>query len=250
MLSRSSLIRSFAINDLKLRYKNSFLGFFWSVLEPLLLFVVLYIVFTQIFPNSIPNFGLYLFSSLIVWNGFARATSLGANSIIGRAGIVTKIYFPREILPLSACITSFLMMVFEFGVFFVFVVYLQFVPPITIIFLIPLLVMVFILGLGFALPLSVLNVYYRDVQYIWNVLLQAGFYLTPSFYTWDSVSNIKDILAINPMAQIIDMTHDVTLYNKIPNQSDVLYTIGMTIVILAVGYLVFYKYEKRVAEEV
>jgi lipopolysaccharide transport system permease protein len=184
-----------------------------------------------------------------MWNTFSRATSMGSNSIIGRGGIVTKVYFPREILPLSACATAFIMMTFEFGVFFLFVIFLGFIPPMTIL-LIPIFVVIeFILSFGFSLVLSVLNVYYRDIQYIWNVILQAGFFLTPSFYTWESVPNIKWILALNPMAQIIDMTHDVALYNKFPVLDNVIYVVIISLVILVIGYTVFHKYEKRVAEE-
>jgi len=184
-----------------------------------------------------------------MWNAFARSTSMGASSIIGRGGVVTKVYFPREILPLSACMTSFLMMIFEFGVFAIFIIFLQFIPPLTIVLILPLLIIEFVLVLGVALALSVLNVYYRDIQYIWNVILQAGFYLTPSFYTWDSVPSIKWILTINPMALIIDMAHDAVLYNKIPTQENILYTLGITIIILFLGYVIFRKYEKKVAEE-
>ena len=247
--SRRSLVRTFAINDIRIRYRNSLLGFMWSVLEPLGLFVVLYVVFTHIFKNNIPHFELYLFLSLIMWNTFARATSMGSNSIIGRGGIITKIYFPREILPLSACVTSFLMMAFEFGVFFIFVIFVGFIPPLTILLIPVLLIIEFALSLGMGLALSVLNVYYRDIQYIWNVILQAGFYLTPAFYTWNSVPKIKWLLSINPMARIIDMSHNLALYGILPTQNDIIYIVTTSFAILLIGYAVFRKFEKRLAEE-
>ncbi len=248
--NRRSLIITFAINDLRIRYRNSVLGFLWSVLEPLLILSVLYFVFTNLFKSNVPYYVLYLLLGLIMWNMFTRATSMGVSSIIARGGIVTKVYFPREILPLSSCITSFIMMIFELAVFFAFVIALQFIPPATMAFLPVLLLLEFVLCLGLALPLSVLNVYYRDVQYIWNVLLYAGFFLTPVFYSPDILQRaIRQLFFINPMARIIDMAHNAALYNKMPSAEALAYTAAASFAILLIGYAVFRRYERRVAEE-
>jgi len=248
--SRRSLILTFAINDLKIRYRNSVLGFFWSVLEPLLMFSVLYVVFTQLFKNDIPNYGLYLLLGLVMWGMFSRATNIATGSIVGKGGIVTKIYFPRAILPISSCITAFLMMSFEFTVFFAFLIAVQFIPPITILFLPILLILEFILALALAFPLSVINVYLRDVQYIWGVIVHAGFFITPIFYLpeiWPE--NIRQILFLNPMAHLIDMGHNVALYNKLPTLEGMMYTVIVTFVLLGIGYAIFRKYENGVAQE-
>jgi len=248
--SRRSLIRTFAINDLRIRYRNSILGFFWSFLEPLLMLSVLYVVFTQLFKNDIPNYGLYLLLGLVMWGFFARATTIGSASIIVKGGIVNKIYFPREILPISACITAFLMMSLEFIVFFAFIIGLQFLPPATILILPFLLILEFILALAIALPLSVLNAYYRDIQYIWGVIVYAGFFVTPIFYTSDILpENIRQIYFLNPMAQLIDFGHNAVLFNKLPSAESLIYTVGVIFAILAIGYAIFHKYEKRVAQE-
>jgi lipopolysaccharide transport system permease protein len=208
------------------------------------------VVFTQLFKNDIPNYGLYLLLGLVMWGMFSRATSMGTGSIVGRGGIVTKIYFPRAILPISSCITAFLMMLFEFTVFFAFLIVLQFIPPITILFLPILLVLEFVLVLSLALPLSVINVYYRDIQYIWNVVVHAGFFITPIFYLpeiWPE--NIRQILFLNPMAQLIDMAHDVALYNALPTINAMAYTVVVIFALLGIGYLIFRKYEGKLAQE-
>src|SRR5574337_565680 len=119
---KRSLIYNFAITDLKIRYRNSILGFFWTVLEPLLLLGVLYLVFTNIFKSQIEHYGLYLLLGIIMWNTFTRGTEISLNSITSRTGIVTQIYFPREIPAISSTITAFLMMCFEFVVFGIFMV--------------------------------------------------------------------------------------------------------------------------------
>jgi lipopolysaccharide transport system permease protein len=211
---------------------------------------VLYIVFTSIFKSDIPNYVLFLLLGLIMWNMFTRGTGMALNSILGRGGIITKVYFPREILPLSSCITSFMMMMFEFGVFFAFVIALQFVPPITIVLLPLLLFLEFVLALGLGLPLAVLNVYYRDIQYIWNVLLYAGFFVTPIFYSLQMLpEELQKWFYLSPITQIIDMARNVTLYNVLPTPQTLLFTTLACFGVLVVGYVIFRRFEVRVAEE-
>ena len=124
---RRFLILTFAINDLKLRYRNSFLGFLWTIAEPLLMLTVLYLVFTNILKTDIENYAIYLLLGLVLWFFFVRATTASLASIINRGNILTKISLPREIPPISSCLTSFFMTVFEIGVFFLFMIPLQFI---------------------------------------------------------------------------------------------------------------------------
>lgn len=248
--SRRSLIRVLAINDLKVRYRNSVLGFFWSVLEPLLMLSVLYIIFTNVIRSDIPYYPLYLLLGLIMWNMLTRGTSMSLTSIIARGGIITKIYFPREIPAISSCITAFIMMMFEFAVFTAFLVAFQFVPPLTIIFLPLLLIIEFVLVLGLSLPLSVLNVYFRDVQYIWAVILHAGFFLMPIIWRLDIFpERLQMLLSLIPMTRILDIAHNVTLYNIMPSATDLTYITATSFAILALGYLIFRRFEVRVGEE-
>jgi len=248
--SRKSLIRDIALVDLKLRYKNSVLGFFWTFLEPLLLLSVLYLVFTSIFQSQIENFPLYLLLGIIMWNFTVRATTFSVNSIINRAGVVTQIYFPREIFAISSSITSTIMFAFEFLAFLIFMIVLQFLPPITILLFPIIVIMQFVLVLGLSFPLSVLNVYYRDVQFIWGVVVHSGFFLVPIFYTLDMLpENIRQLVMLNPMAQMIEMAHNITLYGTLPSYQDLSYTIGIIIAIFFGGYFIFKKFEKRVVEE-
>jgi lipopolysaccharide transport system permease protein len=248
--SRKSLIRIFAISDLMIRYRNSVLGFFWSILEPLLMLSVLYLVFTNVFKSQIESYPLYLLLGLITWNFFARSTGMSLNSIIGRAGIVTKIYIPREILPISACITGFIMMMLEFIIFAVFVVAFRFMPPVSIFVLPGLLLLEFVLVLGISFFLSVLNVRFRDLQSIWNLLLYAGFFFTPVFYSLNTFpSQVKNFLLANPMAQILEMIHNTVLYGAAPDPLALSYISIFSVVVLVVGYTVFRLYESQIVEE-
>ena len=228
------------------------LGFLWSVLEPLLLLSILVIVFSNLYRNvSIPHYILYILLSLILWQFFVRGTTMGLNSILSKGKMVSKIYFPREILPLSSCVTALYMTIFELGIFAGFIIAFQFVPPATVIFLPLLLFLEFVLIVGVSLGLSILNVYYRDIQHIWGVVAYAGFFLTPIFYTLDRLPpQVRSIVLLNPMAQIIEAAHNVTLYNIAPTITNLSYTAFLVFGTLIVGFLIFRKLEPRVAEEV
>ena len=247
---RRSLVLAFAVMDLKLRYRNSSLGFLWSIAEPLLMLSVLYLVFTNIFKTEIENYALYLLLGIVLWFFFNRATSMSLTSIIGRGNIFTKIYFPREFPPLSSCLTAFFMTVFELGVFFLFMIPLQFIPSITVFWLPILLIFEFIFILGFALPLSVVNARFRDVQYIWAVILQAGFFLMPIIYELKIFPQaIQDILSYIPMVSILVMARDVVLYDTNPTIEGLGYLIISSVLFLLAGYAIFKKYESHVVEE-
>lgn len=247
---KKSLIIQFAINDVKLRYKNSFLGFLWSFLEPLLMLAVLYFVFTNIMKTDIENYPIFLLLGLIFWYMFSRATSQGQSSLLIRAPIIKKINIRHEFFVISSCLSAFFMMAFEFAAFVVFLVALQFVPGITIIFLPLLLLDLFILSLGFAFMLSVVSVYFRDVQFIWQIILQAGFFLSPVIYTLDMFpENIRWILELNPLVAILDTAHDITLYNTLPDVDTIIRMMGSALIMLVIGYAIFRIKDKKIAEE-
>lgn len=247
---RRSLIILFALNDVKLRYRNSVLGFLWTFLEPLLMLSVLYFVFTNVFKNTIQDYPLYLLLGLITWYMFTRATSAGLTSLLDKAAIIQKVYFRREIIVISSCLSAFFMMCFEFVAFAVFVVVFQFKPTITI-FLLPLVMIdLFVLSLGISLILSIFNVYFRDIKFIWQVFIQAGFFLSPIFYKLDIFpENIRWILNLNPMISILNISRDVVLYNTLPDLNSTAYLIGITAIILGIGVAIFRIKEKHIVEE-
>jgi lipopolysaccharide transport system permease protein len=247
--NRRSLILVFSISDLKTKYRNSILGYFWSILEPLFIFSVLYFVFTNVFKSQIEHYPLYLFLGIITWNMFSRVTSHSLTSILSKSNIITKIYIPREIFPISTSITSFLIMCFEFLVFIGFLIYFNFIPPTTIGLLPFILIPLFILSLGISLPLSIFNIYFRDIGYIWSVFIHGGFFAMPIIYQYNILpENIVSYLSLIPISKIILMSHDVVLYGIQPTFNDWLYLYGTSFAILFVGYFIFKKLEKRLIE--
>ena len=248
--AKRTLIWDFAITDLKIRYRSSMLGLVWSFLEPLLLLTVLYIVFTNIFQSEIELFPLYLLLGIIMWNMVVKGTQLGLNSISSRSGILLNLYIPRGILPISAGLTSLMMLTFEIVILGIFMVVFQFLPSFTIIILPLILILEFILIVGISLGLAVLNVRFKDIQFIWSIILHAGFFLTPIFYKIDILpESIQSIIVLNPMVSILNMARDVTLYNKVPLVEDVIMAVGMTFLIFGIGYGIFKKLSPRIMEE-
>jgi len=248
---RKSIIWDFALTDLKLRYRNSVLGFLWTILEPLLFLLVLYVVFTNIFQNQIEHFPLYLLLGIIMWNMLVRGTQLGINGIISRTGLLTQIYIPPSIPAISSTLTALIMFTFEMAVFGIFLVAFQFVPPYTMIIFPLIIVLETILIIGINFPLSVINVRVRDVQFIWNIVLHAGFFLHPIFYRIEILpEKIQNILQFSPMVKILDFAHDAVLYGRLPSIEDVIIAIVGTFVVLGLGYAVFKKLSSRIMEQV
>lgn len=240
-----------AISEFKLRYKNSILGFFWSLLEPLLMLLVLYEIFTNLMKVNVEHYQLFLLMGIISWNMLSRGTTMSLNSILGKPSLVQKIYFPREVLVISSSITALLMTLLEFVVFVCFMLIFRVMPGITIIYFPFILFVEFLLTLGLSFGLAALNVYYRDVQYIWAVILQAGFFAAPIVYPISIISEKHVwIILLNPMTRIINMLRETVIYSTSPIFNDGLFIIAATLGILIIGYSIFSRLEPGFAEEI
>ena len=250
MWKTRGILFNFAVYDLKIRYRNSVLGVLWSFIEPLLLLAVLFVVFSTMFKFEIPNFPIYLLLGIVCYRFFQNGTTLALNSLTNRSATITQIYFPRSIPGLSAGITSAIMLIFELMVLGIFMAAFQFIPTITILLLPLVLMLELLLILGIALPLSVLNAKFKDTEFIWGVVLSAGFFLTPIFYQFDMLPEVvQNVLQFSPMVQIVTMAHHVVLYGMLPSVNTILYAVGSISVITAIGYLIFRKYQARIAED-
>ena len=250
MWKTKGILFNFAISDLKVKYRNSILGVFWSIIEPLLLLGVLFLVFSTMFKFDIENFPIYLLLGIITWNFFKNGTSIALGSLSGRSAFITNIYFPRSIPGLSAGITASIMLVTELGILGIFMIILNFSPPLTILYLIPILLLELFLIMGISLGLSVLNVKFKDTEFIWGVILSAGFFLTPIFYQFDMLpESVRNVLQFSPMVQIVTMAHHVTLYGELPPLNSILYAILSISIIVVVGYGIFRKFQRKMVEE-
>jgi lipopolysaccharide transport system permease protein len=248
--SHRQLIWTLAWGEFKGRYKNSIMGYFWSLLEPLFMLLVLYIVFSNLMKSQVEYYPMFLLLGIIMWNFFSRATTMGLNAIIGKPSFIKKIYFPREILVISTCITALLLSIFESLVFILFMVYFQIPLSINLIFIPLIIIIFFVLTLGVALVLASLNVYYRDVQFIWQVVLQAGFFLTPIIYPVTIFPDaIQRIILLNPVGQLIIAARDTIIYSTTFSLIPMVYTAIVALALLAIGIVIFSHYEPSFAEK-
>lgn len=199
----SELVRT----DFKLRYQGSMLGYAWSLLRPLLLFVILYVVFVKVLKtgNGVSHFPIYLLLGIVIWNFFVEMTTQSLGSIVGRGDLIRKIRIPRWIIVFSSSISALINLGLNLIVVAIFMVINHVDLTKSVLLLPAILLEVYLLALGVSLFLSALFVKFRDISYIWEVVLQGGFYLTPILYSLSIIHNLtyKKLLLLNPMAQAI-----------------------------------------------
>lgn len=245
--------------DFKLRYQGSVLGYAWSLLKPLFMFAILYSVFTLVFKigKDVPNFPIYLLLGIVLWNFFTEMTQQSLGAIVGRGDLIRKIRIPRWLIILSASVSALINLGLNLLVVLIFVIISGMDLLVTSI-LLPLFILeiyIFALGLGFLL--SALFVKYRDISYIWDVILQAGFYATPILYPVSLITNVsaQKVLLLNPMAQAIQGARNVfvtpesiTINNVWDSQWAFLIPLGIVFGTLIVGVLYFKREAKDFAE--
>ena len=237
--------------DLRGRYKGSVLGFLWTFVNPLLQLVVYTMVFSVITKNGIEKYYIYLFVGLVPWIFFSTSVTGGANSILSSKDMVKKIYFPREVLPISVVTSGFINMLFCFIVIFaaLFISGIG-INPVALLFLPIIMIVEYFLALGFALLSSALTVYFRDLEYILGIITMAWMYLTPVMYPETMVpENLLWILKVNPMTSVIMAYRDILYYKQIPQLETLLQALFVGIVFCILGHFVFCKLQKGFVEE-
>lgn len=219
------------------------------MLNPLLMMLVLYFVFSGIF-HSQENFVLYLLTGILAWRFFANGTTAAMFSIVGKPSLVTKIFIPREILTLSVALSCFISSILEFLVLIPLLIILGAGISATIL-LVPLLhLMYFLLVYGISLILASLYVYYRDLNQIWDIVLQVGFFLSPIVYPLSYIpAKYEFYYLLNPITRLITMYRDVLLDGTIPKISDFGIVIASGLILFVIGTLLFKKQSRRFAEE-
>ena len=244
-----SLILHFSWINLKLRFTGSYLGLIWAALEPLLMFLVLYVVFASIRKQGGAEFAIYLISGLILYQLFRNGTLGGLNSIRQNSGILNSLNINRELFPTINAGTTFLILFVNLGVLFALMPIVGFVPSWTLVFLPIILGLFLVLVLGVCYLLSILYVYVRDIQPIWAVITYALLFATPIFWYVSEVNGILlSIQSINPLGQMIELTHKVVVFGTVPSMLDWVYVSAISFGIFFIGYAVFHKLEKNIVE--
>lgn len=255
------LLRELVRTDFKIRYQNSILGYVWSLLRPLLLFIILYLVFTKFLKvgDNIPHYPVYLLLGLLYWNFFVEVTMGSVTAIVGKGDLIRKINFPKYVIILAVLVGALINLSLTAIVVVIFMVIGHVPVSWQALLLIPLLLELIIIASAAAFFLSTAFVKYRDVSYIWEVIIQAAFYATPILYPLSRIPHaFAKILILNPFAQVIQDSR----YVLITHSTETIYTVyggdrwiwaiplGLTLILAILASTYFRSRSKSFAEEV
>ena len=244
------LLKTNIKKDVGGKYKNSFLGVIWSFISPLLQIAVYALVFQVILKSDIKNYTVYLCCGLIPWQYFSSVVLRGAASIIDNGSIIKKVYFPREILPISVVTSEGVNFLISTVIILGFVIFGGIGLSVNILWYFVILAIQYIVSIGVAFIVSSLSVYFRDLLHLLGIIIQLLFYATPIVYASNAVpQELQWLIKINPMAYLIEGYRNI-FYNKMPPDiKSLLIALAMGIILCVIGYFVFKKLEKRFAEE-
>ena len=247
------LLSEIVRKNVKLQYRNSVLGMFWTFLQPLMTTIVLVLVFGGIFGRKDPAVGcypIYLLCGRLLYEFYSQATKRAMRSIRNSASVIKKVYVPKYIYPLSSVLSNFVTFAMSLLVLVVMVLYFKIftdeVVNITwyaLLAIVPVLIML-ILCQGVGMILAVLNVFFKDIEYIYEVFCMLLFYLTPIFYTVKSLGAVSIVqygLMANPLYSIVSMFRDCVLFGQMWNWNHLWYSLAFSVATVIIGSYIFYK---------
>ena len=250
LYSYRELLKSNVKKEIRGKYKGSFLGILWSFLNPLLQVAVYAIVFPYIMRIETPNYLQYLIVGIIPWTFFITVINQGMIAVRMNAGIIKKVYFPREILPISVAISGLVNFFISCLIILIFCIFGGLGISWHLILLPVIALIQFVFTLGLVLALSAINIFIKDTEYIVQFILNMLFYATPILYPASLFPDkIRWVLYLNPLTGIIDAYRDIFMYHQMSNMISTLYLIVIAIVFFFIGLAIFRKLEKGFAEE-
>ena len=243
------LLRLLIKKEVTLKYKRTYLGFFWSLLNPLLTALVMFIAFRIFMRFQMEDYTLFLLAALFPWTWFAASVTMSTSTLTGNISLIKKVLFPKHFLVIATIVAQFINFLFTIPILLVVVLYYHRIPSLNWLVGIPLLILVqFIVTYGIALILSMVNAFFRDMEYIVNVLMSMLFWITPILYPLDKVpEKYRKFLALNPITYLIQSWRDLFFFNRIDWQN-ISISIITAIVILGIGTIVFLRLDRRLDE--
>ena len=228
--------------DVKIKYRKSVLGVLWTLLNPLLMMVILYIVFSNLFKFDIENYSLYLLSGQILFNFYNESTSGAMTSILGNAALIKKVYIPKYLFVLSRIASSSINILSSFCALILVMLFTRTELHFTMFLVVIPLGYLIVFSLGIGLILAALAVKFRDVIHLYTVFLTALMYLTPIIYPISMLPDwVRMIVNLNPLTGILNIFRDVMIYNTVPTIGEFLISFVVVTVTLVFGLWIFYK---------
>lgn len=256
------LLKELTKTDFKLRYQGSVLGYLWALLRPLMMFAILYIVFAKLlrFGGDIPHYPVYLLTGTVLWSFFTECSQQGIQAMVGRGDLIRKISFPKYIVTVSTTLTAVINLLINLAVVVIFALINGVTPSFFWLLVLPLAFELYLLALGISFLLGSVNVKYRDIGSIWDVIIQALFYAIPIIYPISMVAETSTwaakVILLNPIAQVVqDIRWSLITPATVTTSGFVgvwaeLVAMGIVLVVFVIGALVFRKRSHFFAEEI
>lgn len=245
-----NILRSLIHKNLFGRYRNSFLGFAWHFIMPIVMMCVYYVVFTEIRTAVLPDFWVYLASGIFPFNFMVSNLAGGAGAVIGNSGMVKKMYFPREILVLAHVISGFIVMLMGYVAILAIVAISGYPLRLEPLLMLPaILVLMMLFTIGYTLIFSALTVYVRDVQYVLSSITMVFFFMTPMYFVADSVSGtLGNIIWLNPFTYYVEAYHSLIYFGEIPEMRIMMMCIAIPVASMLLGIVTFRRLKRGFAE--
>lgn len=233
--------------QLILRYRRTALGYLWTLINPLLMMTVMAVVFSALFKTDLKTFAVFLFAGLIPWNFFSSVVSQSGAAFINNEGLIKKIYLPKALFPLSIASALLIDSLFSFIALFVIIIALGGTISWSLLFLPIGYLLLFGFAMGFGMVMSVATVFFRDLQYVMIIVMQALFFLTPILYKPDALSGkIRWIIEMNPVTPFIALFRAPLIDGTLPSSIVLLQATMISFATMAVGMIVFLRNEKAI----
>jgi ABC-type polysaccharide/polyol phosphate export permease len=240
------LMKELVVRDLKVKYRRSFLGYLWSLLNPLLMMCVMTVVFAHIFRFSQENYPVYVIIGQTCWNFFFESTTWALDSILMNSALIKKVYIPKIIFPISRVLSSFVNMLFSLGAILIVMLFTHVKFTWALCMLPFVLLCLFLFCLGVGMILASMTVYFRDMLHLYTVLTTAWMYMTPIFWTVDIIpEHYIWILKLNPLYHYVTYFRSLVLDGVVPDLHQHLVCLGASLIVLAIGDLVFTRLQKN-----
>jgi lipopolysaccharide transport system permease protein len=242
LFSYRELIYNLALKQIRVNFKQSFLGFFWAILKPVCTVLILTVVFSRIakFPSDGIPYPLFAFGALLPWTFFTTTVGAGVPSLLSNVHLIKKIYFPREVLPLSAIIGALLDVFISAMIFIGLLFFYKVGITLHIFFIIPIIAIEFLFGFGLALFIGTVNVWYRDAGQATGLLMQFWMYLTPIIYPLSMVpEKFRAVYVLNPMVGVVEGFRNAVIKGVMPDVGLLGISTAIAVITFVIGYAVF-----------
>jgi homopolymeric O-antigen transport system permease protein len=247
ILRYKELLRNLVSRDIKKRYKRSTLGFLWVMLDPLLMMLIFYVIFSRIFGGAVGNYTAYVMSGIIMWQLFAQGTKVSSMAFISNTNLINKLYLPKSIFPVAVVASSLTHFIFSLVPLFAIIIFSGTHPSYYIALLPITIALIFIFSVGVSLAISTLTVFFHDVSYIYDVLLMGWMYVSAIFYPVSIVpQKLQILMSLNPIYHYISLFRACIYDSTTPVAEHIVLGAAFAILAFGGGWTIYYKNKDRI----